>query len=64
MMSGKQAASWEVMRSWGRRLWKAAPSKPEGWRETRGRDEETYREYRVRMGERQKERKKESERQS
>lgn len=28
MMSGKQAASWDVMRSWGSRLWKAAPSTP------------------------------------
>lgn len=30
MMSGKQAASCDVMRSWGRRLWKAAPSTPGG----------------------------------
>lgn len=28
MMSGKQAASCDVIRSWGRRLWKAAPSTP------------------------------------
>lgn len=28
MISGKQAASWEVIRSWGSLLWKAAPSTP------------------------------------
>lgn len=28
MISGKQAASCDVIRSWGRRLWKAAPSTP------------------------------------
>lgn len=38
MISGKQAASWEVIRSWGSLLWKAAPSTPSKEYKTRDHD--------------------------